>query len=75
MEYCCFRNIGTSNIEKSHRKAKLTPLTQIYDNALSCTGTETRIRSGGVKLLYWHTPKAETLCQWQSVSIYRVIRV
>ena len=52
MEYCCFWNIGTSNIEKSHKKAKLTPPTQIYHNELSCTGTETRIRSGGVKLLH-----------------------
>jgi len=42
--------VGT--IPKSNIKID-TPNTQIYDHSLSCLGTGTLLKSGGVKLVLW----------------------
>ena len=43
---------------KSRKRQNLIPLTQIYDRSLFWLGTDTSIKSGGVKLPLWakHTP-------------------
>jgi len=46
-----------SNIQyQNSRKDKSISLTQIYDRSLPWLGTDTSIKSGGVKLIVWaHT--------------------